>query len=107
MQAIKDYMNYLYHPDYKAFSDSCMMYGVIQKLRESMIPNIMVMNALPYLSKLLRPIDTKSYAIFDCQRPRKPPNPDPGYHTTPEVQVEIANILLEKYIPNVLNTAIQ
>lgn len=99
LKAIKMYFRHLYHPTWKEKLDANMMYGILHKLHMSNIPYVICFHALEQILTKddLFWLEDKHIFWPKFIRSRGQPNPDPGYHTSIEVQKEIADILIEHY----------
>lgn len=103
IKAIKDWFNYLYHPDWKNQTDKWMMYAVLHQLHESNIPYV-ICNDVLNVAKICSWIDSHS-AIEDIKEIIESRKNDIrisiGYHTSVETQAVIADYIItymkEKY----------
>ena len=95
-KVINDWFRYLYHPGWKRQTDQWMMYAMLHKLHVSDIPYILCIDILhvvkdcPWLLESKNnvwPIINKT--IFPLVQ--LPGHTTPGYHTSLEVQKEVAD----------------
>lgn len=110
INALREYFLYLYHPDLKKFTDTLMMVGILHLLHESKIPYIFLKDTTGDIADSCKFLGKYNYASPDTNLVDlgygAPNYKDPGYHTTPEHQRKVAEILLEKYIPHLLDITI-
>jgi len=100
LQAIKMYFRHLHHVSWKAKVDTNLMYAILHKLHLSDIPYIICFNALESTLNKENLYWLQDKNIFwpkFIRLPLSPGEPDPGYHTSFETQIKIANILIEHY----------
>jgi hypothetical protein len=103
VKIIKDYISELYFPQWKMQIDRMMMYAVAHKLHLSNIPYIYLFDTIGVKS----PSTSYNWAWLDPKNNIKNfedsisgttlIGDDPGYHTSYETQVELADILLAHY----------
>jgi hypothetical protein len=104
LDALKKYFEFIYDQNLKRFMDLQLIYSMYHKLHVSPCKFIICRDPLNVYSESRCDLwlDKKNYAWDDisyivrdhwCVR-------DPGYHTDPPLQVEIAELLMDKYIPN-------
>ena len=93
LSTIKDWFEYLYNPAWKRKIDQWCYAGVISKLQESGVPYIVAYEWLEITYPIIPDRNTVSKKFKNYLYHR--PNPDPGYHTTPEDQRAIADIILD------------
>lgn len=110
-KAMEQYFEYIYHPDLKRFLDEQVIYSMYHKLHESGIPYIICIEQLRNIVDSCKwlnfGINSYNYARNDIDEiivrtsyGDPPPFKDPGYHCNPIGQIEIADLLIEKYLPN-------
>lgn len=110
--ALRMFFEYLYHPDWKEEMDELLLYSIYHQLHSSGIPYIICKEQMPNIVKkyafwLNYGENSPNYASKDvdniithhCFEKR---HEDPGYHSTPEAQSDIAETLLKKYIPRII-----
>lgn len=107
IDALKKYFLYLHHPDVKNLMDQTMMVGMMYQLHESGIPYILLKDAMPIVAERCKFLGPYNYASPDTSLiytglASDPGYKDPGYHTNLQHQIDVAEILLNKYIPNLL-----
>jgi len=92
--ALQEWFKFMYHPPMKLKTDRWIMYAVLSKLRDSNIPYVFVQDdlGLPDVT-WTTPILNKKWGTTI---PRQVNFNDPGYHTTPEQQIEIFNLIKER-----------
>ena len=107
LEALTQYLTWLYHPDLKRFMDSCMMYGMIRRVHDSNIPYLILLDNGNSIARQCSWMSENNYASYDVELFDYGHHDynweDPGYHTTVECQKKIADLLLTKYIPKLLN----
>jgi hypothetical protein len=88
-KALLAWFKFLYYPPMKLKIDQWCLYAVLTKLRDSNIPYVFVQDCVGL------PEVTWSKPVLDIDwKPDLPLNfKDPGYHTTPEQQVEIFDLI--------------
>lgn len=104
LDALKKYFEFIYDQNLKRFMDMQLVYAMYHRLKMSACKFIICRDQLNVYRELNCNmwLDPKNYAWDDvkstigdffCVQ-------DPGYHTDPEKQKEIAELLLDKYLPN-------
>jgi hypothetical protein len=103
VKIIKDYISELHFPQWKMQVDRMMMYAIAHKLHLSNIPYIYLFDPIGVNSlstnfdwPWLEPkSNLKEFGVTIHNS--KVIGEDPGYHTTYEMQIKLANILLAHY----------
>jgi len=101
IESVKSYLNYIFNPYWKAQTDVYMILGILQKLELSKIRYIWGFDRL----------QCDDYADFSWISPKSDLREqfrkiysqnknmnfknDPGYHTLPQLQIKLANIIIE------------
>ena len=99
-QAINDWFRYIYHPGWKIQTDQWMMYAMLHKLHLSGIPYILCIDNLNVEHTCPWLLNSKNSIVEVINQKIFPAVPwkigtTPGYHTPPDVQVEIADCIIE------------
>ena len=101
MDAIKTYFNEIYVSSWKHQIDMMMMYCSLHRLHKSGIPYILIHDYLCIKNHLdlewLEDKNNITEVIHNFIMQVDPKEPDPGYHTSPEMQVDIANFVIDHY----------
>lgn len=115
-KAIKTYIEYLYHDSLNRKVEEWILYSVFHKLHLSKLNYIFVYNNFETAIEKMPWFDlnpnrfNKNYAdtcrlkIFEKYNyhGKMETKDDPGYHTPPYIQSEIAEALMKKFIPHFL-----
>ena len=103
LNALTEYVTWLYNDKLKQFTDNYMLYGAFHRLLDSKIPFVVVYdyNNIHSMTSWLE--EGKNYAFktisgFDYQNRKD--FKDPGYHTSVACQEKIAELLLNVNLPN-------
>jgi hypothetical protein len=108
--AIKQWFLHVYKVDWKLKTDRWCLYSAFHQLHESKIPYVIMLDNVD-IRKCCKWISEKNYLdnhryVNDFVNNFKIKNPnmhDPGYHTPPEYQVEIANSVKNHLIKHAYN----
>lgn len=109
ISALKNYFEFLYHPDWKREQDKLMLYAMFHKLHKTGIPYIICYEGVKGIVDNCDWLNyggiSKNYAaseittlISNFYDSRYNDSEIAEYHTSVHTQITIANILLEKYI---------
>jgi len=101
VNALKEYITYLYDDKLKTQLDTYMFLGIIKKLEMSNIRYIWCYDLLQSKNESFSWLDIKNDTRNEFKNiinnTKSPPmNQDPGYHTFPEIQLKLADIMYNK-----------
>jgi hypothetical protein len=106
------YKKYLLHPDWKREIDIMCLYATYHQLHMSGIPYLICKEQSPLVVKKCKWLnygkDNINYAVTSVERTLREyhiegtPDYEQGYHTSIEMQRQVAKILLRDYIPKIL-----
>lgn len=99
LTALKMYFEFIYDPNLKFFLDQQLVYAMYHKLHRSKIPYIICRDPLDVVTKSMQDIIPKNRYCWDEIRSilsGSEIDNDPGYHSDPSKQIEIADLLITR-----------